>query len=48
MPLRIPAEYKSKYNDWAELNAGLVNVQPKGRWSALHQFAEAGNDEAVR
>lgn len=27
---------------------GLVNVQPAGRWSALHQFAEKGDEDAVR
>merc|ERR1719387_2829153 len=27
---------------------GLVNVQPGGRWSALHQFARAGDAEAVK
>eukprot|EP00434_Breviolum_minutum_P001435 symbB.v1.2.001263.t1/scaffold65.1/size366479/10 len=26
----------------------LINVQPAGRWSALHQFAENGNADAVR
>eukprot|EP00913_Durusdinium_trenchii_P033252 g31129.t1 len=26
----------------------LVNVQPAGRWSALHQFAENGDADAVR
>ena len=26
----------------------LVNVQPGGRWSALHQAAEAGEELAVR
>ena len=26
----------------------LVNVQPAGRWSALHQFAEQGEADAVR
>ena len=25
-----------------------VNVQPGGRWSALHQFAQAGNEAAVK
>ena len=27
---------------------GYVNAQPSGRWSALHQFAQAGNVEAVK
>merc|ERR1719373_1297162 len=26
----------------------IVNVQPSGRWSALHQAAESGNAEAVK
>ena len=26
----------------------LVNAQPSGRWSALHQFADAGMTEAVK
>ncbi|CAE7416412.1 PARP2 [Symbiodinium natans] len=26
----------------------LINVQPAGRWSALHQFAEKGDVDAVR
>jgi len=26
----------------------LINVQPAGRWSALHQFAEHGDADAVR
>lgn len=25
----------------------LINVQPSGRWSALHHFAQAGHSEAV-
>lgn len=28
-------------------NSGYVNCQPAGRWSALHQAAEAGNAETV-
>ena len=27
---------------------GYVNAQPSGLWSALHQFAQAGNVEAVK
>lgn len=29
-------------------NPGYVNCQPSGRWSALHQAAEAGNVETVQ
>jgi len=45
---------KAKERDWPGLKAmlddtpALVNVQPAGRWSALHQFAAAGNVEAVK
>merc|ERR1712228_707817 len=31
-----------------EESPGLVNVQPAGRWSALHQAAEAGKPTAVK
>lgn len=31
-----------------EATPGLVNVQPSGRWSALHQASEAGEELAVR
>ena len=31
-----------------EATPALVNVQPAGRWSALHQFAQAGHVEAVQ
>ena len=31
-----------------EVHSHLVNVQPKGRWSALHQFAQKGNKAAVK
>lgn len=31
-----------------EKNPGYVNVQPAGRWSALHQAAEAGNEKVVK
>ena len=31
-----------------EAEPRLVNAQPSGRWSALHQFAQAGNVEAVQ
>ena len=30
-----------------EAEPRLVNVQPSQRWSALHQFSKAGNEEAV-
>ena len=30
-----------------EANIGFVNVQPAGRWSALHQFSQAGDADAV-
>ena len=30
-----------------EVHSHLVNVQPKGRWSALHQFAQKGDKDAV-
>ncbi|CAE7677734.1 ligA [Symbiodinium sp. CCMP2456] len=29
-------------------NAGYVNVQPAGRWTALHQAAEAGDKKVVK
>lgn len=29
-------------------NSGYVNCQPAGRWSALHQSAEAGNAETIQ
>jgi len=31
-----------------EVHSHLVNVQPGGRWSALHQFAQKGNKDAVK
>jgi len=31
-----------------EAEPGYVNVQPAQRWSALHQFAKAGHEEAVQ
>ena len=31
-----------------EAQPTLVNVQPSQRWSALHQFAQAGHEEAVK
>nr|QDO16507.1 poly [ADP-ribose] polymerase 2 [Crypthecodinium cohnii]USW07837.1 poly [ADP-ribose] polymerase 2 [Crypthecodinium cohnii] len=37
-----------KVKEMLEEWPGLINVQPNGRWSALHQFAAAGNEEAVR
>ena len=30
-----------------EAEPALVSVQPAQRWSALHQFAQAGDEEAV-
>mmetsp|Transcript_23511 Transcript_23511/g.36839 ORF Transcript_23511/g.36839 Transcript_23511/m.36839 type:complete len:696 (+) Transcript_23511:42-2129(+) len=45
---------KAKNRDFAGVkamileNGEFVNVQPAGRWSALHQFAEGGNIEAVK
>mmetsp|Transcript_44921 Transcript_44921/g.92891 ORF Transcript_44921/g.92891 Transcript_44921/m.92891 type:complete len:728 (+) Transcript_44921:46-2229(+) len=42
-------EYDLKaVKDMLEENPELINVQPAGRWSALHQFAEKGDVEAVR
>ena len=44
----------AKERDFAKVKAmleaepGYVNVQPSQRWSALHQFAKAGHEEAVR
>lgn len=32
----------------ATQNSGYVNCQPAGRWSALHQAAEAGNAETIQ
>ena len=43
----------AKSRDFAKVKAmldrepALVNVQPAQRWSALHQFSKAGNEEAV-
>jgi HEAT repeat protein len=43
----------AKRHDWPtvksllETDPGYINVQPAGRWTALHQFAQAGNAEAV-
>lgn len=43
----------SKKRDWASIRTslsaspGLINVQPMGRWSVLHQAAEAANAETV-
>jgi len=34
--------------DLVKGNIGYVNVQPAGRWSALHQAAEAGHADAVK
>ena len=33
---------------YIDRNPAYVNVQPAGRWSALHQFAEKGDAETVR
>lgn len=42
-------EYKfDAIKDMLQSEPELVNVQPMGRWSALHQFAAAGNVDAVR
>ena len=44
----------AKQRDFAQVKSmleaepRLVNVQPSQRWSALHQFAKAGHEEAVR
>ena len=38
----------AKVETMLEANPALVNVQPARRWSALHQFAQAGNEEAVK
>ncbi|CAJ1342458.1 unnamed protein product [Effrenium voratum] len=37
-----------KVREMVEAKPGLVNVQPAGRWSALHQAAEAGDEGTVR
>jgi hypothetical protein len=43
----------AKRRDWTTVkslldsDAGYINVQPAGRWTALHQFSQAGNAEAV-
>lgn len=37
----------SAVRGYVEANIEFVNVQPAGRWSALHQFAEKGDAEAV-
>ena len=43
----------AKQRDFAKVKAmleaepALVNVQPAQRWSALHQFSQAGNEAAV-
>jgi len=43
----------SKKREWSAIRTnlavspGLINVQPLGRWSVLHQASEAGNAEAV-
>ncbi|CAE7556687.1 TNKS2 [Symbiodinium sp. CCMP2592] len=34
--------------DMVTAQPGLVNVQPAGRWSALHQAAEAGEEAVVK
>ena len=42
-------EYDLKaVKDMLDEHPDLINVQPAGRWSALHQFAEKGDVEAVR
>lgn len=44
----------AKMSDWAtvrrllQANVGLVNCQPSGRWSALHQAAQKGHAPSVR
>ena len=38
----------AKVKSMLEAEPGFVNVQPSHRWSALHQFAKAGHEEAVR
>ena len=38
----------AKVKSMLEAEPRLVNVQPSQRWSALHQFAKAGHEEAVR
>jgi len=45
---------KAKAQDWPAVRAmleekpDLVNAQPLGRWSAIHQFASSNNTEAVK
>merc|ERR1712129_68955 len=37
-----------KVRQMVKKSPGIVNVQPNGRWSALHQAAEAGDAGAVK
>lgn len=37
-----------KVREMIEEDKRFVNVQPAGRWSALHQAAEAGDEDAVK
>ena len=41
-------DYKfEKVKSLAESNGLLINVQPAGRWSALHQAAAAGDESMI-